>query len=87
MILVCPNCAARYEVEGTKLPAEGRKVRCKKCGHVWHQQPEADRAEIEAAIFNSPSDSEPVAEIAPHIEPESEPAADTPPAWRAPAED
>jgi predicted Zn finger-like uncharacterized protein len=87
MILVCPNCAARYEVEGTKLPAEGRKVRCKKCGHVWHQQPEADRAEIEAAIFNSPADPEPVAEIAPHIEPESEPAADAPPAWRAPAED
>ena len=50
MILVCPNCAARYEVDGTKFPEEGRKVRCKKCGHVWHQQPEAGRAEIEEAI-------------------------------------
>jgi predicted Zn finger-like uncharacterized protein len=74
MILVCPNCAARYEVDGSKFPAEGRKVRCKKCGHVWHQQPEADQAEIEEAIFNPPPEPQPVV-------PEPEPA------WRAPVEE
>jgi predicted Zn finger-like uncharacterized protein len=76
MILVCPNCAARYEVDGTKFPAEGRKVRCKKCGHVWHQAAEADRAEIEAAIFNPQSEPEPVLARSPEPEPE--------PGWRAP---
>jgi len=76
MILVCPSCAARYEVDGSKFPAEGRKVRCKKCGHVWHQGPEADQAEIEETIFNPPPEPEPVA-------PEPEPE----PAWRAPVED
>lgn len=82
MILVCPNCTARYEVDGTKFPAEGRKVRCKKCGHVWHQAPEADQAEIEETVFNPPPEPEPAA--IEDQEPEAEPEA---PAWRAPAED
>jgi predicted Zn finger-like uncharacterized protein len=82
MILVCPSCAARYEVDGSKFPAEGRKVRCKKCGHVWHQAAEAGQAEIEETIFNPLSEPEPA--IAPEPEPEIEP--ETPqPSWRAPA--
>lgn len=71
MILTCPECATRYEVDGAKFPAEGRKVRCKKCGHAWHQpgeQHDAERAEIEEAVFNPPAE-EPVAE-----EPAPEPA-------------
>jgi predicted Zn finger-like uncharacterized protein len=80
MILVCPNCAARYEVDGTQFPAEGRKVRCKKCGHVWHQAAEAGQAEIEEAIFNPPPEPEPVAVAEPQIEAEA-----PQPSWRAPA--
>jgi predicted Zn finger-like uncharacterized protein len=37
MILTCPECATRYDTETAKFPAAGRKVRCAKCGHVWHQ--------------------------------------------------
>jgi predicted Zn finger-like uncharacterized protein len=51
MILTCPQCATRYQADGSKFPAAGRSVRCAKCGHVWHQigpQPEPDpEAEIE----------------------------------------
>ncbi|MGN6150229.1 MAG: DUF3426 domain-containing protein [Rhizomicrobium sp.] len=83
MILVCPSCAARYEVDGSKFPPEGRKVRCKKCGHVWHQTPEADQAEIEEAIFNPQADPAPEAEPQPEPEAELEPQ----PAWRAPVEE
>ena len=79
MILVCPSCAARYDIDGSKFPAEGRKVRCKKCGHTWHQKPDADQAEIEEAIFNPPPAPEVHEEPAPEPEPE--------PAWRAPVED
>src|SRR6185437_16416534 len=61
-------------------PAEGRKVRCKKCGHVWHQAAEAGQAEIEETIFNPPPESEPV----PVAEPETEAEAPQP-SWRAPA--
>lgn len=80
MILVCPSCAARYEVDGAKFPAEGRKVRCKKCGHTWHQLPDADQAEIEEAIFNPPP--EPVIQ---EPEPEAEPEPEV--EWRAPAKE
>jgi predicted Zn finger-like uncharacterized protein len=37
MILTCPECATRYEADAAKFPAEGRKVRCAKCGNVWQQ--------------------------------------------------
>lgn len=85
MILTCPECATRYEVDGSKFPADGRKVRCKKCGHVWHQAAEtqdAERAEIEEAVFNPPPPEAPPPE-APAEEPESQPE----PQWRAPSED
>ena len=37
MILTCPNCATRYEADAAKFLPAGRKVRCAKCGHTWHQ--------------------------------------------------
>src|SRR5262249_7527114 len=37
MILTCPQCATRYQVDAGKFPPSGRNVRCAKCGHVWHQ--------------------------------------------------
>jgi predicted Zn finger-like uncharacterized protein len=37
MILTCPSCGTRYSADGAKFPAEGRTVRCSKCGHSWHQ--------------------------------------------------
>ena len=71
MLLICPNCAARYEVDGSKFPAAGRKVRCAKCGTTWHQavpqaEAEPDQAEIEAVVFEG---REP--EPAPMPEPET----------------
>jgi len=37
MILTCHECRTRYRAEVTQFPPEGRKVRCTKCGYVWHQ--------------------------------------------------
>lgn len=92
MILTCPECATRYEVDGTNFPAEGRKVRCKKCGHVWHQPGErhdAERAEIEEAVFNpaaaEPVQDEPAAE--PEVKPEPDARALEPERERQDAED
>jgi len=42
MILTCPSCGTRYSVDGSKFPSQGRTVRCAKCGHSWHQAPEAE---------------------------------------------
>lgn len=39
MILDCPNCAAKFLVADTQIPANGRDVRCGRCAHVWFVAP------------------------------------------------
>lgn len=63
MILTCPACQTRYEVDAAKFPPQGRNVRCARCGEVWHAsgvslppppppppawEPEPPRAEVYA---------------------------------------
>ncbi|WP_421860602.1 zinc-ribbon domain-containing protein [Parvibaculum sp.] len=45
MIIHCPSCSARYPVDGASFAPSGRKVRCAKCGHSWHQSPPSETAE------------------------------------------
>lgn len=35
MILECPQCSARYKVKPELIPAQGKKVKCKKCQSVF----------------------------------------------------
>jgi predicted Zn finger-like uncharacterized protein len=52
MILTCPSCTTRYQVDEAKFPPAGRQVRCAKCGQTWHQPgpvPEEPVAEPEIA--------------------------------------
>ena len=37
MRLICPKCAARYEVPEKNVPSNGREVQCSACGHTWFQ--------------------------------------------------
>ncbi len=39
MIISCPACATRFNIDLSILGDRGRKVRCAGCGHVWHQSP------------------------------------------------
>ena len=78
MHLTCPSCGATFLVEPEHLGPTGRRVRCGKCGHTWHQQrpSEADAAErseakATAALF---APSEPTAAAEPAPEPAAEPA-------------
>lgn len=42
MIITCPACSTRYSMDPLSLGPEGRRVRCAKCKHVWHQTPPDD---------------------------------------------
>src|SRR5262249_20574619 len=42
MIVTCSSCATRYLVDPAQLGADGRMVRCAKCGHSWMQAPPAE---------------------------------------------
>lgn len=39
MRLVCPNCSAQYEIDGSMIPDDGRDVQCSNCGHTWFELP------------------------------------------------
>ncbi len=39
MRIICPSCAAEYEVDEVAIPSEGRDVQCSNCGRAWFQLP------------------------------------------------
>lgn len=45
MRLTCPNCSARYEVDDSLVPPEGRDVQCSNCATTWFQP--GNRARVE----------------------------------------
>jgi predicted Zn finger-like uncharacterized protein len=54
MRLICPNCAAQYEVDDGVIPEAGRDVQCSNCGHAWWQEREqtaaAEAPDAESAV-------------------------------------
>jgi predicted Zn finger-like uncharacterized protein len=41
MLLICPECSAKYNVADGAIPPAGRGVRCAACHHAWTQLPDA----------------------------------------------
>lgn len=39
MIVSCPACGTSFAVDDSLIGPSGRKVRCAKCSHRWHQMP------------------------------------------------
>ena len=40
MIVTCPNCATRYQLDPDALVPNGRYLRCVKCSHQWLERPQ-----------------------------------------------
>jgi predicted Zn finger-like uncharacterized protein len=68
MILTCPSCGTQYVVKDGAIPASGRQVRCKACGHSWRAVPETASADepleqpSEAPVPQDPVAEEAIAE-------------------------
>jgi predicted Zn finger-like uncharacterized protein len=82
VILACPSCGARFNLDPAKLLPAGRNVRCAKCDHRWRQMPEGfEETPEQAVLAETPAPpAEPVAAPAPEAfappppeEPESHP--------------
>jgi predicted Zn finger-like uncharacterized protein len=39
MYIACPECDTKFVVTPEQIGTHGRKVKCSKCSHVWHQKP------------------------------------------------
>jgi predicted Zn finger-like uncharacterized protein len=75
MILTCPECQTRYRADAAQFPADGRKVRCARCAHVWQQLPPEPEAEpaLASAISGQAGAPESVASPEP-VSAQAEPA-------------
>lgn len=85
MIIACPSCGARFNLDPAKLLPAGRNVRCAKCEHRWRQMPEGTEEPAEIATPAAPpsepfppDSAPPAAESAPPLE-EAETHPPTPP--------
>ena len=60
MILTCPSCEARFNVDPDALLPNGRTVRCGKCAHTWKEMPPEDIPKrVEAVEPSAPDVPEP----------------------------
>jgi predicted Zn finger-like uncharacterized protein len=55
MILTCPACGTRYQVDEANFPPAGRQVRCAKCGHGWYQPGPAPAEDMPDLAATPPS--------------------------------
>jgi predicted Zn finger-like uncharacterized protein len=78
MILTCPECATSYFVDDSRVPTNGRAVKCSHCGAKWTALPEGAAAAA-AGPASAPSapraDLPPSEDIAFEAEPEAKPIA------------
>ena len=40
MIITCPNCKKKFNINPTLINDEGRDLKCGSCDHVWHYKVE-----------------------------------------------
>ncbi len=82
MRLVCPSCAAAYDIPDTRLGAGSRRVRCARCAHLWTL--ERPPSAVPTSTAPPPPDPSPPPSLT--AEPRHPPAAEAvgekkPPSW------
>jgi len=50
MIITCPSCSTRFLLDEADMRESGRKVRCARCSHVWHEQAPSQPAELPGSV-------------------------------------
>ena len=76
MIIVCPECSTKFNVNSDRLPDAGAKVRCARCKHVFHVEKPAEEIPSSQTIFEEKISEEAVTQPAWETEDFSEPETD-----------
>lgn len=53
MIVICPNCTTKLQLEASKVPSRAFSVRCPKCQHIVNAQPPAQTSQRDALAAGS----------------------------------
>ena len=75
MHVLCPSCAAEYEIPKLQRP---RKLRCARCGAEWRVMPPAEPLPAGDAAFDGPLPADDMAPLAALVSPD-EPGVDLSP--------
>ncbi len=78
MIVACPSCGARFNLDPAKLLPAGRNVRCAKCDHRWRQMPEGSEAPAELTESTEAPAPPPESPAEPMAESLDQPGAESP---------
>ena len=46
MIIACPNCNKKFNIDNSLIPDEGRDLQCGSCNHVWLYKIEEENSNI-----------------------------------------
>ena len=46
MIITCPNCNKKFQIDATLVPDEGRDLQCGSCKHVWFYKVENENSSL-----------------------------------------
>ena len=67
MIITCPNCNKKFQIDATLVPDEGRDLQCGSCSHVWFYKVENENSSLltlnEGLVNNEIKDNLPKKEI------------------------
>jgi predicted Zn finger-like uncharacterized protein len=74
MILTCSKCSTQFTVSAAALGTAGRKVKCSKCAHTWHQAPEAATPSAVQVAAPAPAAAPTPTPAAPPVAPAAAPA-------------
>ena len=50
MIISCPNCNKKFNIEAKLIPEKGRLLQCSNCNHKWHYTIPSNNDEIQKKV-------------------------------------
>ena len=53
MIITCPNCEKKFQIDAALVPEKGRDLQCGSCNHAWFYKPENESEALLALNENT----------------------------------